>query len=173
MLTSQTIIVLELIRIQTHNSALFLPVETQILQSSFKTCGPPHPSTTPTPPSPHPKEIRPNLPYSVSRGLKTGLAVPKASHIIRPNFSTVFKLFENDPFLNLLEKTRICSTGLETGWKPVLLFIDLPCWQNNYSWKKQDWFRPVSCLVQVCCESCFKVMKKIVKFYFSRETLWF
>ena len=40
-------------------------------------------------------------------------------------FCTIFKLPGNDPsfgsFLNLLEKTRICSTGLETGCKPVFL----------------------------------------------------
>ena len=102
--TSQTIIILKLIRIQTHNSASFLPVGTQILQSSFKTW--PSPSPPPIHPPPPLKEIRPNLPYSVPRGLKTGLAMPKALHIIKPYFCTVFKLFENDPFLNLLEKNQ-------------------------------------------------------------------
>ena len=42
--------------------------------------------------SPNNIEIRPNLTYSVSRDLETGLVVPK-----------------------------LCTTGLETGCKPVLL----------------------------------------------------
>ena len=36
-------------------------------------------------------------------------------------FCTILKLFENDPFLKPFgKKTRICSTGLEIGCKPVL-----------------------------------------------------
>ena len=37
-------------------------------------------------------------------------------------FCNVFKFFENYPFFKPFgKKTRVCSTGLETGCKPVLL----------------------------------------------------
>ena len=51
-------------------------------------------------------KIRPYLSYYVYRGLETGLAVPKAPHIMKLTFCTVFKLFENDPFLKPFFKPK-------------------------------------------------------------------
>ena len=67
-------------------------------------------------------EIRPNFPYSVSRGLATvWLCRRHRTLYFLHCFCTVFKLFENCPFFKPFgKKTRICTTGLETGCKPVL-----------------------------------------------------
>ena len=61
---------------------------------------------------------------SVSRGLVTGLGLPKAPHIIRPTFCTVFALFfkslKSSLFKSFGKKSTIHSTCLETGCKHVL-----------------------------------------------------
>ena len=68
-------------------------------------------------------EIGQNVPYPYSRGLVTGLvtglAVPKAPHLIITPFEKIF----SHNFLHLSKKPKACSTGLETGCKPVLLNI--------------------------------------------------
>ena len=65
--------------------------------------------------------------YHVSRSLDNRFGGGEgAPHFLKPyllhHFCTVFKLFESVPFLKPFgKKPRTCSTGLETGCKPVLL----------------------------------------------------
>ena len=79
--------------------------------------------------SPNNIEIRPNFTYSFSRGLLDRFGGGESTSLlwnISINVCTVFCTF----FRYLFKKTKLCSTGLETGCKPVLLTIGKPNFQT-------------------------------------------
>ena len=73
--------------------------------------------------SPNNIGIGPNFTYPVSRGLETGLAAPKMPHLLKLRRRYFLKHFLNTLCTIFCIKT-FSSTGLETGCKPVLFYLE-------------------------------------------------